>query len=769
MSQDKESSSDSDDEIEFKAPTTIGEHKKISKVVSMKKPLNKSNSKEKLKKKKKLKQFGKDYKEDEEYLKKLKNKISSQSKRNFELEKNIKTFDQKIALLIKNRISLDEVQQFEQAATNTQIRVVSIKDERVRDKYSKLLYLIYHEPKYISLCTPFLTPLECEKLLQIVMFTIYGNHYDQREEKLLFSLFKSALHIEFKNCTHVNTLLRANTTITKLLFTYTRRGPGQLYLKNVLSEPLTKLANDEKISLEINPVRIYEHMINLQESESGETSGQKRRVTEEEANQDEKVQEILKPRIENLKKIFDDLLNLIIEKIEQVPYGIRLICKQIKDLTFEFFPNATLYDYAALIGGFFILRFLNPAVVVPTAYHIVEGKLSPNSRRNLTLIAKVLQVLSNMVDSFGKKEAYMGVLSDFMKIKKTQIAKFLDKLCDVPPLEIDEELERYLALAKEDVTIQITLNEIYFLHGLMKKYIDKVAPEEDDLLRTLLKKMGDPPKELPRKDDVTVLLTLTKMGNTGPKNQITKTYLETKTLLFQFWPQLTKGISEEDLPKTSLIQLIQKMRLKAKKNKEKEVDKKLKKILYNMKKLVQGKMLTSKDNFLKLREDIAYEIKQKAKDHQRMLRELELLNSVRESVRQHSKYLHSQLEVYQTYLDNVRQQAYEKNKSMKGSLRRKRKRLKFSYSELEKIGVLVNSEVPEKRRNGVFFKINNSETPGLFTFGLYFRNRPTPLYETIINMETLLEAQHMNENNLELEHLSLNVNLLIHLLKSKLM
>ncbi len=39
-----------------------------------------------------------------------------------------------------------------------------------------------------------------------------------------------------------------------------------------------------------------------------------------------------------------------------------------------------------LIGGFYLLRFINPAIVTPQAFMLVENTLSANTRRNLTLV-----------------------------------------------------------------------------------------------------------------------------------------------------------------------------------------------------------------------------------------------------------------------------------------------------------------------------------------------------------------------------------------------
>ena len=50
------------------------------------------------------------------------------------------------------------------------------------------------------------------------------------------------------------------------------------------------------------------------------------------------------------------------------------------------YPEATDYAICSLIGGFFFLRFINPAIVTPQAYMLVEGVPAKFPRRTLTLV-----------------------------------------------------------------------------------------------------------------------------------------------------------------------------------------------------------------------------------------------------------------------------------------------------------------------------------------------------------------------------------------------
>ena len=116
------------------------------------------------------------------------------------------------------------------------------------------------------------------------------------------------------------------------------------------------------------------------------------------------------------------------QSLEQVPYGIRWICQQIRRLVRERFASATREQVCSLIGGFFLLRFVNPAVVTPQAFLLVEQKLSPSTRRNLTLLAKVLQNLANNVRFGGMKEAFMQPLNGFLDRSAARMNTFLEEL-----------------------------------------------------------------------------------------------------------------------------------------------------------------------------------------------------------------------------------------------------------------------------------------------------------------------------------------------------
>lgn len=53
-----------------------------------------------------------------------------------------------------------------------------------------MLFLLQSEPRHIAHLCRLVSMAEIDALLQTVMFTIYGNQYESREEHLLLTMFQ---------------------------------------------------------------------------------------------------------------------------------------------------------------------------------------------------------------------------------------------------------------------------------------------------------------------------------------------------------------------------------------------------------------------------------------------------------------------------------------------------------------------------------------------------------------------------------------------------
>lgn len=102
----------------------------------------------------------------------------------------------------------------------------------------------------------------------------------------------------------------------------------------MLADQINSLIEHKDLNLEINPLKVYEQMIKQIEEDTGKLpANMPRGISAEAAAEDPQVQAIIEPRLTMLMKIANSFLATIIDNLNETPYGIRWICKQIRSLT----------------------------------------------------------------------------------------------------------------------------------------------------------------------------------------------------------------------------------------------------------------------------------------------------------------------------------------------------------------------------------------------------------------------------------------------------
>ena len=588
-------------------------------------------------------------------------------------------------------------------------------------KYGNLLFLLQSEPRHIAHLCRLVTMAEIDSLLQTVMFTIYGNQYESREEHLLLTMFQSVLNYQFDNTIEYSSLLRANTPVSRMMTTYTRRGPGQTYLKEILRDKINKLMELKDTDLEINPLKVYENLI-AQAEENTDTlpDDLPRGVSAEQAEENAKVQAIIAPRLTMLMEIATSFLDTIISGLDETPYGIRWICKQIRSLSRRKYPDAQDQTICTLIGGFFFLRFINPAIVTPRSYMLVDGTPADHPRRALTLIAKMLQNLANK-PSYNK-EPYMAKLQPFINKNKERVNKFMLDLCEVQDFYESLEMDNYVALSKKDLELSITLNEVYATHALLEKHTRELAKDEHSHLKVLLQELGPAPAQLPRKENRAINLPLFSKWETAIDDltsalDITPEevyFMEAKATFVQIMRSLPQNSNVTRRP----LRLDRVAEAAATLTKDAVMVRKGIRSIELLHQLQEYGVIDRADHFSLLRDEVEQELVHLGSLKDKVVEEARKLEEVYMTIRDHNTYLVGQLETYKSYLHNVRSQS-------EGKQRKQQKQqvlgpYKFTHQQLEKEGVIQKSNVPENRRANIFFNFT-SPLPGTFVISLHYK------------------------------------------------
>ncbi|ETN45412.1 uncharacterized protein HMPREF1541_09243 [Cyphellophora europaea CBS 101466] len=701
-------------------------------------------------------------------LRDLKSKISTQSKKNFVLEKDVRYLDSRIALLIQNRMALEEQNEVASRLDDaTELQEGSFPNDEKTQKYGNLFFMLQSEPKHIAHLCRLVTMAEIDSLLQTVMFTIYGNQYESREEHLLLTMFQSVLTHQFENTPEYSSLLRQNTPVSRMMTTYTRRGPGQGYLKEVLAEKINSLTELADVDLEINPLKVYETMVKQIEDDSGSLPEDlPRSVTAEFAAENAQVQAIIAPRLKMLTEIAEGFLSTIMEALDEVPYGIRWICKQIRNLSRRKYPDAQDSAICVLIGGFFFLRFINPAIVTPKSYMLIERVPEEKPKRTLTYIAKMLQNLANKPTY--AKEPYMARLQPFIQRNKDRVNKFLLDLCEVQDFYESLEMDNYVALSKRDIELQISLNEVYATHALLEKHAKELATDPSSHLGTILAEFGPAPPQLPRKENRAINLPLYSRWETSFDEftqalDITQDevyFMEAKSSFVQIMRSLPQNASIMRRPLR--LEAVAKA---AGQMKDPVMVRKGIRCMELLNSLLEMGALDRADDYAALRDEVEQELAHLGSLKEKVQEETNKLDDVYKTIRDHNAYLLSQLDTYKSYLHNVRSQS-EGTKRGKEVKVKELGPYKFTHAQLEKDGVIVRSNVPENRRSNIFFMFR-SPLAGTFVISLHYKGRARGLLELDLKLDDLLEMQKDGQEDLDLEYVQFDVSKVLALLNKR--
>ena len=493
----------------------------------------------------------------------------------------------------------------------------------------------------------------------------------------------------------------------------------------------------------------------LEELRNKRGDKQMRRGTQTEADADPEVQEIVKKRMKTLENHITHFLSSMYSALNKVPYGIRFLCKAIKNLVGERFPGVSPDTTAIMVGGFFYLRFINPIITAPhvPSINILSKAPTPNGRRALTLLAKTLQTMSNLATT---REAYMKPLEPFLFRNHEALKTFLNNLCDVPDFHQQLEMEAFLALSKRQISLELRWKEICNIHKLLITYREQLIVEESDSLALILDELKSRiiPEELNLNPESLMHLPLESYWPDAPENSIfsldnaENAYKFNILLLLKIFKAVPHCLNEEDLHSALM---------KARKCNDDEVATLTELVIKKIRPL-----LDSEENPEELKAKIFNEVKSEIPTLVDLINqnaeELTDLKFIFEDLSNIEQSLIEKMEAYEQYLIQVRRAATPNNplENSQTELNSSKKH-KFSFSQLYREGVISDaSNVPEKRRNNLYFLLS-IEDAGVFKIAVHYEGRDNEIISYNFGLEELLEHQYLQNPVLtELEFVNLN-------------
>ncbi|XP_064295391.1 ras GTPase-activating-like protein IQGAP2 isoform X6 [Phalacrocorax carbo] len=442
----------------------------------------------------------------------LREEVVTKIRSNQQLEKDLNLMDIKIGLLVKNRITLQDVvlhskklnkkskSQLEEMVTVDKQGIKGLSKERRKklEAYQHLFYLLQTNPTYLAKLIFQMPQNKSTKFMDTVIFTLYNYASNQREEYLLLKLFKTALEEEINSkVDQIQDIVTGNPTVIKMVVSFNRGARGQNTLRQLLAPVVKEIMEDKSLIINTSPVDVYKSWVNQLEMQTGEASKLPYDVTTEQALTHTEVVNKLESSMQSLRAVTDKVLTSIFSSLNMMPYGMRYIAKVLKSSLHEKFPDATEDELLKIVGNLLYYRYMNPAIVAPDGFDIIDmtarGQIHPDQRRNLGCVAKVLQhAASNKL--FEGESEHLSSMNTYLSQTYQKFRNFFQAACDVPEPEEKFNIDEYsdmVTLSKP--VIYISIEEIINTHSLLLEHQDAIATEPNDLLNELLKGLGPVP------------------------------------------------------------------------------------------------------------------------------------------------------------------------------------------------------------------------------------------------------------------------------------
>ncbi|XP_016077062.1 PREDICTED: ras GTPase-activating-like protein IQGAP3 [Miniopterus natalensis] len=754
-------------------------------------------------------------------LLKLQEEVVRKIRSNQHLEQDLNLMDIKIGLLVKNRITLQEVvshckkltkknkeQLSDLMVLDKQKGLKSLSKEKRQklEAYQNLFYLLQTQPIYLAKLIFQMPQNKTTKFMESVIFSLYNYASNRREAYLLLQLFKTALQEEIKSkVEQPQDMVTGNPTVVRLVVRFYRNGRGQSALREILGKVIQDVLEDKTLSVHTDPVHIYKSWINQTEAQTGHRSHLPYNVTPEQALSHPEVQRRLDISLRSLLTLTDKFLVAIISSVDQIPYGMRYVAKVLKMTLAEKFPDAMENEVYKVVGNLLYYRFLNPAVVAPDAFDIVAmaagGALATPQRHTLGAVAQLLQ-LAAAGKTFSGESRHLQVLNDYLEETYIKFRRFICRACQVPEPEERFAMDEYsdmVAVAKP--VVYITVGELVNTHRLLLEHQDWIAPDHHDPLHELLEDLG----EMPTIHDliggnvaadgsmdlskVEVSLTLTNkfegLETDADDTNARSLLLSTKQLLadiMQFHPgdsfKEMLSLSVSSLQEAAHKRLMCQRQAYEAQNSEPlrrrrsltadsllPLAEKQRRALRNLRRLESLGLVSASDGYQGLVDELAKDICNQRRHRQRRKAELVKLQATLQGLSTKTTFYEEQGDYYSQYIRACLDHLGPGSKSSgKG---KKQRSLHYTAAQLLEKGVLMEIEdLPTSHFRNVIFDITLGDEAGKFEVNAKFLGVDMERFQ--LHYQDLLQLQYEGVAVMKLfNKAKVNVNLLIFLLNKK--
>ncbi|EGN93059.1 hypothetical protein SERLA73DRAFT_98415 [Serpula lacrymans var. lacrymans S7.3] len=474
-------------------------------------------------------------------VERLRKKVVENIRENQALENDVSDLDVKIALVVQNVKSFEELIKARRrygadsaAAHATRASILAAHGDpfagpntldhaakRKLELYQQLFYLLQTRGEYLSrLFTRMSKEDTSEKnrrLSERVVLTLFGYGQDRREDYLFLKLFqvssltRLSIHEEIFSASSIEEVVRGHPTYVNLAVHYVR--PKQVaYVRETLQSIIRELTEAVDLDLEADPSIIHRARIDVEEMRSGIATAKVKDVPFYEAlNEPDTRAEYIR-HLQKLQWWTEAFVTSILQSTKRMPYGMRFMARETLLSLREKFPDAPEEAYATCIARLVYYRYLNPAIITPETFEIVPTTVDVASRKNLAQISKVLAQITTGHE-FGDDHPSYVPINDYIRKSVKQMTAWMLQVADVPDAESYYHAHEFLDATVQPKPIYISPNEVYSMHAILSRYQEDLASSREDTLRVILHELDGVPNldndELKDARDRAVTLELT--------------------------------------------------------------------------------------------------------------------------------------------------------------------------------------------------------------------------------------------------------------------
>jgi Ras GTPase-activating-like protein IQGAP2/3 len=437
--------------------------------------------------------------------------VVQQVRQNEMAEQFIDQLDIKIALLVKNKITLDEVVKHQRnfgghsgnllvntsmvSGNHFDLKALNKNSRKKLESYQQLFFTLQTQPQYLArlfrrIREQGTAETSCKRI-ETLMMGLFGYAQKRREEYYLLKLISRSVKEEVDGLNSVQEFIRGNFFWTKLLANYTRSPRDRKYLRELLSPLIqTNIIDDPALDLESDPMQIYRSAINNEELRTGRPSQRPLDIPREVAIKDPETRDMFIDHLRDLREISDQFLLALETLLHKMPYGVRFVCQQTFEAMCEHFPHEPQQHLLQVAGNWLWKFYLQPALTAPESMGVIERQLTPLQKRNLGEVAKVLsQVASGRL--FGGENVYLQPLNAYVGEAIERVMSIFSGIISVPDAESTFDIDEFNDLyARAKPTLYIKMTDIFSIHSLIAADIPYICPNRDDMLREIVQELG---------------------------------------------------------------------------------------------------------------------------------------------------------------------------------------------------------------------------------------------------------------------------------------